>query len=425
MAIEEVNYHDEILGPVYVFYSTHDLEGNFQLDQVEIAKQYWLRNEDGWVYKVADVAKALGIESHQVPRVVASKLDVYINAEVVTCELCDSGPGITSRSQFTQILNEFKRQGKYHCASCLEAEKEQRDWQSAQEKLTLDQKIDAEKEKYESLAEPYDYNQLNVRGAAYLQAWLIASGDSWNGRLFQTPLSSAKLVHPNVSEAWDALRALSRDVIYPSRMSINKAFTVKDTGISYDMSSVVWSLYPSEIGLSEQSLMMLLDGIIESSSYKDQKNVYQLWKEISLGETLSYLHIQADEYGFHEDKLRGSSIQTALWYALKYYSIGQVRNFIWRAVKNAAALTQRRDFHISHAVNTISGNIRKNVDRAKAEAWTVQPYGRHSMDTEPLLTSILFDKIFGCGVEGFLSWSEKDVLEHLPGFTPEPDEGDI
>lgn len=425
MAMEEVNYHDELLGPIYVFYSTHDSEGNSQLDQVDIAKRYWLREEDEWIYKVADIAKALGIESHKVPKFVASKLNAYIDVDVVVCELCESGPSISSRSQFTQILNEFNRQGKYHCSSCLDVENERRKLQSAQEKLTLDQKIDAEKERLESLAKPYDYNRLNLMGAAYLQAWLIASGDSWNGRLFRTPLSSAKLIHPDASKAWEMLRALSRDVIYPSRMSSNNTFTFKDSGFSYDMSSVVWSLAPSEAGLSEQSLMMLLDGIIEASSYNDQKNVYQLWRDISLGETLSYLHIQADEYGFHEDKLRGSAIQTALWYALKYYSIGQVRNFIWRAVKNAAALTQRRDFHITHAVNTISGNIRKNVDRARSEAWTVQPYGRHPMDTEPLLTSLLFDKVFGCGVEGFLGWTEQDILEHLPGFTPEPDEGDI
>lgn len=423
--MEEFSYRDEVLGLIYIVYTSHDGEGNSQLEQVEIAKRYWLRNEDDWIYKVSEIANSLGIQSHKVPKFVASKLDAFIHDDVLVCGICKSTPFLSSRSQFTQILNEFKRQGEYFCADCIEEENERRKSQAEQAKLTLDQKIDAEKERIESLAKPYDYNQLNVIGAAYLQAWLTASGDSWNGRLFATPSSSAELIHPDISESWNTLRALSRDVIYPSRLSSNKAFTFKDPEFSYDMSKVIWSLSPSEQGLSEQSLMMLLDGIIESASYKDQKSVYHLWKEIALAEVLQYLHAQADDYSFHADKLRGASIQTALFYALKYYSIGQVRNFIWRAVKNAAALTKRRDFHISHAVNTISGNIRKNVDRARAEGWIVQPYGRHSMDTEPLLTSILFDKVFGCGVEGFLVWTEKDVIEHLPGFEPEPDEGDI
>lgn len=425
MTVEKFNFYDEILGPIYVVYSSHDEEGNPQLEQVEIAKRYWLRNEDDWVCKVSEIARSLGIPSHQVPKFVASKLDAYIHDDILVCKVCKSNLILSSRSQFTQILNEFKKRGEYYCGDCVEQKNACLRLQAEQAKLTLDQKIDAEKERIESRAKPYDYNQLNLRGAAYLQAWLIASGDSWNGRLFATSSSAAELIHPDVSAAWDTLRVLRHDVIYPSRLSSNKAFVFKDSGFSFDMSKVIWSLSPSDQGLSEQSLMMLLDGIIESATDKDKKNVYQFWKDIALAETLQYLHTQANVFRFNADKLQGASVQTALFYALKYYSIGQVRNFIWTAVKNAAALTRRGDFHISHAVNTISGNIRKNVDRARAENWIVQPYGRRSMDTEPLLTSILFDKVFGCGGEGFLCWTERNVIEHLPGFEPEPDEGGI
>jgi len=58
----------------------------------------------------------------------------------------------------------------------------------------------------------------------------------------------------------------------------------------------------------------------------------------------------------------GPKTEEAIWHGLEHFSISQVRRGITYVVKNAAALSQHRDFQKRHALNTIPGRLVSYVD---------------------------------------------------------------
>jgi hypothetical protein len=63
------------------------------------------------------------------------------------------------------------------------------------------------------------------------------------------------------------------------------------------------------------------------------------------------------------------------------------------AAKNAAALRQARTKAAVFAPKLIPSSIIGYVDRALADQWTVYPRTRPSWHDEPILTSLLFDRV--------------------------------
>jgi hypothetical protein len=62
--------------------------------------------------------------------------------------------------------------------------------------------------------------------------------------------------------------------------------------------------------------------------------------------------------------------------ALETFSIGQAYNFIWRAVRDAAAYMVRERVPAARAANSTVGNIQRAVERARAEGWDMKAYNR-------------------------------------------------
>jgi hypothetical protein len=80
-----------------------------------------------------------------------------------------------------------------------------------------------------------------------------------------------------------------------------------------------------------------------------------------------------------------------------------LRYLLFRIAKNTAALSSRRDFTRQHALNTISGSLIRDCDRALADNWTIKPYCMKWDEEEARLIAILFDRVLQTGIEGFKS----------------------
>ena len=73
-------------------------------------------------------------------------------------------------------------------------------------------------------------------------------------------------------------------------------------------------------------------------------------------------------------------------------------------MKNAAALSQHRDYDRRRALNTIPGTLISYVDRAVGEGWAVSSLLRN-WNEEPVLLTVLFNRVIGSGLPGFKTLS--------------------
>jgi hypothetical protein len=176
-----------------------------------------------------------------------------------------------------------------------------------------------------------------------------------------------------------------------------------------------WSYYPHMVnwrfssdveGRSFPQVLKQLGEIIDQresdQDYGDA--VVELWKMLAYDDALSHLTNEVDSYCLPDIRV-GPKTDEAIWHALEHFSIPQVRREITNVVKNAAALSQRRDFARRHAVNTIPGTLISYVDRAISEGWQISPQLRNWQNEEPVLLTVLFNRVLGTGLPGFKTLS--------------------
>jgi hypothetical protein len=138
-------------------------------------------------------------------------------------------------------------------------------------------------------------------------------------------------------------------------------------------------------------------------------SVSQCWRLLAYDDAFEHLTREVNIYRLPDVRV-GPKTEAAIWHALERFSIPQVRRQITTVVKDAAALSQRRDFVQRHAMNTIPGSLIRNVDRAISENWQIWPVVNNWQNEESVLLTVLFNRVLGTGVPGFKTMSNS-VLE--------------
>jgi hypothetical protein len=103
-------------------------------------------------------------------------------------------------------------------------------------------------------------------------------------------------------------------------------------------------------------------------------------------------------------------------HALEHFSIPKVRREITNVVKNAAALSRHRDYVKRHALNTIPGTLINYVDRAVSEGWQVSPILHNWQNEEPILLTVLFNRVLRTGLPGFKTLSNSLLKASVLGI---------
>lgn len=88
----------------------------------------------------------------------------------------------------------------------------------------------------------------------------------------------------------------------------------------------------------------------------------------------------------------GQKTDDVLRRALRWYSVGQVYYFIWRAARDSAAYLARERVPAKQAANSAITRIAADVDRAYAQGWQVSVYQRDSRLPLSTLSHILFSR---------------------------------
>jgi hypothetical protein len=176
-----------------------------------------------------------------------------------------------------------------------------------------------------------------------------------------------------------------------------------------------WSYYPHRVhwkfaqDLDDRSfsaVMTLLGEIIDEREDDPEygRAVAELWRLLAYDDALDHLTQEVDSYRLPDVRV-GPKTEDAIWHALERFSIPQVRREITNVVKNAAALSQHRDFVKRHALNTIPGTLISYVDRAVSEGWQISPILHNWQNEEPILLTVLFNRVLGTGLPGFKTLS--------------------
>lgn len=124
-------------------------------------------------------------------------------------------------------------------------------------------------------------------------------------------------------------------------------------------------------------------GIAEVQHIKDVEASMQLWAFCAAEDCLAYLDLQLETHGLYlESEETVATRQIVISALLNKFSIGQIWNAMWRASRDAAALSTRPYYNDTKAAKTIPKKIDKILTQYGANAGSFDHYDR--LATRPM-----------------------------------------
>ncbi|WP_328534754.1 restriction endonuclease [Micromonospora zamorensis] len=136
------------------------------------------------------------------------------------------------------------------------------------------------------------------------------------------------------------------------------------------------------------------------------------WFDLAVAECKAYLVHMLQRHGL--DFTPGQKTDDVFRRALKWYSIGQVYYFIWRAAKESAAYRVREKVPAKQAANSAVTRISADIDRAYAQGWQIGVYQRDSRLPVSTLSHILFSRALR--LEDPMTYSPTDLPVRRAGL---------
>lgn len=136
------------------------------------------------------------------------------------------------------------------------------------------------------------------------------------------------------------------------------------------------------------------------------------WFDLAVSECKAYLVHMLKRHGF--DFTPGQRTEEVFRHALRWYSIGQMYYFIWRAARDSAAYAARERVTAKQAANSAITRISGDVDRAYAQGWDVSVFRRDSRLPQSTISHILFSRALQ--LEDALAYSPVDLPVRRAGL---------
>ncbi|MFD9419299.1 hypothetical protein ACFWC9_31995 [Streptomyces goshikiensis] len=339
---------------------------------------YWRLDADGetWARPVAAVRAEYGLKPQQLIRIAQQAGTAHLVD--VACASCEDPCPVSSRSDFAQAL----RVTHWLCPACRALALEEHAARVKEQEARRQADVC---ELYPVLVGPdVEPGALSLLDAIALHA------------LFSDPaLEDAGLTSP--TDIWPrdrrwAPERLRYDVerglveAAPRLIEVHPdshidAFVLEDDGElgdSFHLGRVSYYLVGRADELTERHprLLQELNRVFREgpwpAAWSDQWR--DLWDELALADAQEYLEMKLGEH--HLEMKQGPGTRTALQDALSTFSLGQVFNFIYRAVKDSAAYHQRGAVTQQQAANSTIGRISATADRARASGWEVKSFNR-------------------------------------------------
>lgn len=131
----------------------------------------------------------------------------------------------------------------------------------------------------------------------------------------------------------------------------------------------------------------------------DTVSLNMTWRDVAVAECLEYLEYQLSEYKLTEST--GPKTTIVIQEALKHFSVSQTFNFIWVAVKDAAAYYQKDRVTKKHAVNSISGSIQRRLEKTIAEEKEIKGFRRDFNLPQSIYADLVYTRALKLGDRAF------------------------
>ena len=375
------------MSPIELVYLTEDP------DLRDLCRRYWAMNSHGgFVEKVADLAASLGVDQYQVPRVAAKSCRAFLPS--CPCRECLRPIPVTSRSDASRL---YASAEAAVCPDCLAAT-------AAEEEVRRQSELRACRDSVRRMflvedAPDLDTEMITLREAVYLLSFLRATasedlrlfGPAYRSRLAPTEL--------HMSDMLGFLRWLGWIAVDAEATPLD-AFNFDAAAVeSWFPSMAVWCVPAAPTVPQVVDLMDRLAVALQTTSWVDMRSaeIGDLWRELALHECLGFLGLALARFGL--DFNAGAKTKQAISYALESYSVGQACNFIFNAVKSAAAdVTAGRATRGTAGV-FVPGDITRRADAATANGWLVKHYRRNYDSARTVLSEVFFDAALGIGEE--------------------------
>jgi hypothetical protein len=356
----------------------------------ELCSMYWTTNEDGsFTHTVKAIGEHFNRPSHKISKIVADAC--FARSISQRCSDCDRGFIYKSRSDWTSSL----RFPPTRCKTCIDAAKRRQQEEGERANAVMRAAI-ASSYKVEEGGSVPSAGDLELRSALALAA-LFEDAEEVSKGISVPTVDRADRLTPTPDYDFKLLELMADQGlvrIHPS--SPLNAFVWGEDGVpggAYYPAFVSYYL-PGDgpLGSRIERYLSSLTSIISRENWPDHwvDQFSDFWFDLAVSECKAYLVHMLQRHGL--EFTPGQKTDDVLRRALRWYSIGQVYYFVWRAARDSAAYLAREKVPAKQAANSAITRIAADVDRAYAQGWQVNVYQRDSRLPLSTLSHILFSR---------------------------------
>jgi len=355
----------------------------------ELCRLYWEMDRNlEFRHLVSDIAKQRGLPKRQVTILVNENCQFFFPG--YNCSECGTPLAINNRTEFQSIISEIEHERSFICHSCKEEKEIQR---KAEQSRILEERRERVRQLFgERKSSPVDPESLSFADAIYLLAYIrVGAYEDYSAI---KPLNILEYqLSPTYAMDIEILKQLYQHELLRIHPETHPDAFSQDFRTLY-VDDLLWCM-PSSINgdpterwrvAADIEAIFKNEELPESWRSEDQK--INVWRRVALSECYQYLKHTMEKYRFKFNP--GEKTKQTFVRLLDDFSVGQMYNFIWRAARDAAAFYQRGGVSLTHAANTIVGNIERQADRAIASGWEVANYRRIPQCPESMVTHVLF-----------------------------------
>jgi hypothetical protein len=353
----------------------------------ELCELYWAVNSSGqYQCTVKELTQRFGLRSGQVNELVRNYSRAYTADR--RCPNCEKGFLVQTRSE----LATYQRLPVSNCKECRAELVAMRERQTAEVDAARRAVIISNFPIAESNS--ISVSDLDLRSAMTLFA-LVRDNPYYEVGII-APLSAraqqlAPTHHLGV-ELTTSVFGRGLILIHPTSSPID-AFEWDGESLGSQFYPTKAAYYLSGSGQPVSRLSRLatdLEALHQYNSWPTSwcNELESFWKELAVAECEAYLIFCLDRHGL--DFNPGAQTKATIDKALQWFTIGQIFNLIWRAARDAAAYLARERVSKQQAANSAVTRLRTSIERAYAEGWSLQPYGRDSRLQVSAISHLLF-----------------------------------
>lgn len=350
-----------------------------------ICEGYWRQNKKGrFTLKIKDIADSHGLDPQKVSRLVEKYAFVWLDE--IFCTQCKKFYTFSTRKQYRERHSFQNRK----CTYCLEENRQA----VIEEKK---RKIVQMRESAES--ESVHLERLDIRSVIFLFSTVQALTDDEHNII--NPLEMYPQCTLSPDHVYD--REIIRHLIDKNILIINFGTSPEvvhlqdDDRFRIDLGKCLFESVFEHVKIKKFTNDFLFETTLPHINMS--KIFKEMCKEVQLLECLTYLTKNLEEHQLYmavDDKTR-----LVISECLDSFSVAQVYNFIWRAVRYAAAYYMRSSISRDEAANSAIDYISRNMEQALAHGWEIKPYQRIKELPQSSLSRVIFNLVLGTNDGGF------------------------